>query len=216
MLSTLLYISLLQWLALITPGANVLLISQLAASGYRRNALYAGFGISAVALLWAVLALLGINVLFLALPHIRLALQIAGGLYLCYVGLRLWLNTNDLSRLTLTTLSAWSAFRLGFLTNALNPKSALFFGSIFAATLPSEHSLELEIALVLLVFTNAFLWHTFLALSFSRSGVQASYSRHRIAITRIAGSLVGALGLQLVMSAVREIRANLGAPTTAE
>ena len=85
MLPTLLSIALLHWLVLITPGANVLLVSQLAASGYRRSALYAGLGISFVAVIWALLAILGVNALFAAHPTARLALQIAGALYLSYV-----------------------------------------------------------------------------------------------------------------------------------
>ena len=215
MLPTLLSIALLHWLVLVTPGANVLLVSQLAASGHRRAALYAGLGVSVVAVSWALLALLGINALFVALPQVRLALQIAGGFYLCYVAIRLWRSTSASPAEPLSSLNSWAAFRLGFLTNVLNPKSALFFGSVFAAALPVEHSLRLEIAAVSLVFANALIWHTFLALAFSRATVQASYARHRIALTRVAGAIVGAFGLRLVVAAAAEIRSKLGVTSAA-
>ena len=211
MLSTLLSIALLHWLVLVTPGANVLLVSQLAASGKRRSALYAGLGVSVVAVSWALLALLGINAIFVALPQVRLGLQIAGGLYLCYVAFRLWRSANASPAAPASDLTSWAAFRLGFFTNVLNPKSALFFGSIFATSLPEQHSVKLQAAAVLLVFANALLWHALLALAFSRAKVQASYTQHRIALTRVAGSIIGALGFSLVVSAIREMRSKLRA-----
>jgi len=129
MLSTLLSIALLHWLVLITPGANVLLVSQLAASSHRRSALYASLGISFVAVIWALLAILGVNALFAAHPSVRLALQIAGALYLSYVAVRLWRSGASSTESPAVHLQAWAAFRLGFITNLLNPKSGLFFSS---------------------------------------------------------------------------------------
>ena len=83
MFTTLLTITLLHWLALVTPGANVILVSQLAASGHRRSACNAGIGISVVAVIWALLAILSVNALFVAHAQLRLAVQVAGGIYLC-------------------------------------------------------------------------------------------------------------------------------------
>jgi threonine efflux protein len=209
MLSTLLSIALLHWLVLVTPGTNVLLVSQLAASGRQRSALYAGFGISVVAVSWALLALLGIHALLIAAPQIRLALQIAGGIYLCCVAIRLWKSTDSSPTAPVSNLTSWAAFRLGSITNVLNPKSALFFGSVFATALPEQHSVNLQVAALLLVFANAFLWHSLLALAFSGASVQAFYARHRSTLTRVAGAVVGAFGLRLVVSAAEEIRAKL-------
>jgi threonine efflux protein len=83
MLSTLLTVALLHWAALVTPGVNFFVLSQLAASGQRRSACYAALGISVVAVTWAILAVLGVNALFMAHPQVRLAMQVAGGIYLC-------------------------------------------------------------------------------------------------------------------------------------
>ena len=116
MTAILLTIALLHWVVLVTPGANVLLVSQLAASGYRRSACYAGFGVTIVAVAWATLAILGVNALFASMPAVRVALQIAGGIYLCYVAVRLWRSAMAAAGEG-GFLSPWSAFRMGFLTN---------------------------------------------------------------------------------------------------
>jgi hypothetical protein len=61
MLTTLVWIAVLHWLILVTPGANVLVVSQLAAGGDRRAACFAAIGITVVALIWASLAALGVH-----------------------------------------------------------------------------------------------------------------------------------------------------------
>lgn len=207
MLTTLLTIAVLHWLVLVTPGANVLLVSQLAAGGQRRSAFFAGLGVTVVAVTWALLALLGVNAVFAAMPQLRLALQAAGGLYLCYVAVRLWRSGSAGKGEQATLLAPGAAFRLGFLTNIMNPKSALFFGSVFASALPADPGASLLAWTVGLVFANALAWHSFLAMAFSHPRVQAAYARQRQRLNRIAGATVGALGLRLLITTANEIRA---------
>src|SRR6185295_5947739 len=90
MLSTLLAIALLNWVALVTPGANVLVVSNLAASGFRQAAVFAALGVTVVACIWSSLAVLGVSAIFAAHPYLRIGVQVAGGLYLLSVALRLW------------------------------------------------------------------------------------------------------------------------------
>lgn len=209
MLATLTTIAALHWVVLITPGVNLMLVSQLAAGGQQRAAIYACFGITTVTLTWALLALLGVNALFTAHPQLRLGLQIMGGVYLCYVALRLWRAGAPAAAAPQTArLARWAAFRIGFLTNIMNPKSALFFGSVFATALPPTPAPGLLVAAVALVYLNALLWHLFLALAFSRPKVQAAYARQRSLLNRAAGLVVGAFGLRLLATTVQEVRSH--------
>ena len=207
MLSTLLAIALLNWVALMTPGANVLVVSSLAASGSRRAAVSAALGVTLVAGIWSSLAVLGVNAVFAAHPYLRIAVQVAGAFYLLSVAVRLWRSGAAADGSQHVQLSPVAAFRLGFLTNIMNPKSALFFGSVFATALPAQPTPLLLMLAVALVVFNAFVWHTFLALAFSHRRVQAQYARRRVAIGRTAGAVVGAFGVRLLYAAASEIRA---------
>ena len=206
MLSTLLAVTLLHWIVMVTPGANVLVISNLAASGSRSAACFAALGVTAVAGIWSALAVLGVNAVFAAHPQLRLALQCAGGTYLLYMATRLWRSGAGAGSHATPTLSPLAAFRLGFLTNIMNPKSALFFGSVFATALPHEPSASLLAIVVALVVVNALCWHMFLAFALSHRRVQALYARQRGALNRVAAALVGAFGLRLLVAAVSEAR----------
>ena len=205
MLSTFLTIWLLHVAALLTPGANVLLVSHLAASGNRRSASYAAVGVAIGAAIWSSAAVLGVSALFAAFPAARLCLQVAGALYLLYVASRLWRSRAPAAS-DANSLAATRAVRAGLLTNLSNPKSALFFGSVFSTALPAHPSNAMLAAAVALIVVNALGWHLLLAFLFSRQTVQAGYAARREAFSRVAGTVVGTLGLSLLLASLREAR----------
>lgn len=204
MLSALVTIWILHVAAMMSPGPNVLLVSQLAASDRARSAGLAAVGVSCGAALWATCAVLGVNVVFVAFPGLRLALQIAGGAYLLYLAIHLWRSSGAALVGRASSVSSWAAFRSGFLTNITNPKVALFFGSIFATSFPAAPSPVLQASAVAMVVLNALCWHTLLAYLFSRERVRAAYSRARGIANRVASVTMGALGLNLLVTSVRE------------
>ena len=210
MLSILFSIWLVHTAVLISPGVNFILLSQLAASDKTRSAVLAVAGICTGTLVWATSAVLGVHALFQLFPSLRLALQITGGIYLVYVASKLWRSgaatQNTDVQAPVLTLSPLAAFRLGFLTNITNPKPALFFSSVFAASFPAVPGALFQITAVAMVVANALAWHFFLAYMFSRPSIRAAYARSRSGVNRVAGAIVGALGLSLLVNTYRETR----------
>lgn len=207
MLTTFLTIAVLHWVALVTPGVNFVLILQLAAGSPRSVSLAAVAGITTVTFLWALLAILGMGAAFSAHPALRQAFQIAGGAYLCYVAWKLWRSPAAVAtEVKAVTTSRAAAFRMGFITNVFNPKTALFFGSVFATALPPSPGPVVLTGAVLLCWFNAVVWHVFLALAFSHGRVQSAYQRGRTVFNRGAAGLVGAFGLRLLVTTMQELR----------
>lgn len=210
MLTTFLTIAILHWVALVTPGVNFVLILQLAAGSPRSVSLAAAAGITTVTFLWALLAILGMGAAFSAHPALRQAFQIAGGAYLCYVAWKLWRAPAAVAtEVKAVTTSRAAAFRMGFITNVFNPKTALFFGSVFATALPPSPGPAVLAGAVLLCWFNAVVWHVFLALAFSHGRVQSAYQRGRTVFNRGAAGLVGAFGLRLLVTTMQELRARV-------
>ena len=203
-------VGLVHWLIMITPGPNVLLVSHSAASGQRRAAFWAAIGISAAAMFWAGVAMLGVNALFAAQPGIRLGVQVAGGLYLCYLARRMWASSaptpagNASSTAEALPMTDGAALRMGLVTNLLNPKSAVMFSSLFAAALPSQLPIHQQAAVLVMVLCNAVLWHIFLAGAFSRPRVQAVYARQRRWLGRLASVSLGIFGARLLWISARD------------
>ena len=207
MFTTLTAVWLLHMAATVTPVTNTLLVTQLAASHRGPAAMFAAAGVAVGSAAWAAFAVLGVHLVFTAFPVLRLALQVAGGLYLLYVALRLWASASTGHRDGRTTsLTPAAAFRRGVLTNFTNPKAALFFGSIFSTCLPASPGPGLLGATVAVVFVNALGWYSLLAYLFTREPVRAAYDRKRHAVDRLAGAVLGALGLRILLASLREAK----------
>lgn len=206
MMPTLLTIAVLHWAVLILPGFNFLLIGQLAASGRRATAMAAVAGMTTATLLWALLAVAGVGIVFTAHPVIRQGAQVAGGLYLLVLAVRLGRSGQAPDAAASTCLAAGAALRAGFFTSALNPKIALFYGSVFATALPANPSFSLVLAAVAMVYLNSVIWHTGLALALSAPVVQRAWLAHFRTLNRVAGLLVGGMGLRLLAGTMQELR----------
>jgi threonine/homoserine/homoserine lactone efflux protein len=170
-----------------------------------KSAAYAAVGVAVGAALWACAAALGIKAIFEAFPSFRLALQVAGACYLLYIAQRLWRAGANSAAATAKPSSA-RAFRLGLLTNLSNPKAALFFGSVFSASLPAGPSASLLLSAVGLVVLNSLLWHLLLVYLFSRGRLQAAYEAKRQLVGRTSSVVVGVIGLSLFTATLREAK----------
>lgn len=209
MLTSLATIALLHWAVLLVPGFNFLLIGQLAAGRSRRAALAAVVGMTSATLLWATLAVAGVGAVFTAHPALRQLAQLAGGLYLLYLAFGLLRSGAAPVPAGGEVPNAVAAFRAGFFTSALNPKIALFYGSVFATALPPQPALWQVAAAIGLVYANSWIWHGFLAFALSHAVVQRTYLARYRAFTRLSALLVGAFGLRLIIAAVQEARSRL-------
>jgi len=192
---------------LMIPGANVLLIAHLGASAGRRQAVVAALGVCVGTVFWAGSAVLGVRALFALVPAARQGLQIAGALYLLWIATKLWRSGREAPVADATpAMPDAHAFRLGALTNLSNPKSALFFGSVFSTALPPHPGALVLVGAVTMLVFNALAFHLLLATLMSLRQVRAGYAMQRTLLGRVAGAVVGAFGASLLIASLREAR----------
>jgi threonine/homoserine/homoserine lactone efflux protein len=121
------------WLLNLTPGPDVLCIASNALKHGVRAGLVAALGIVSGCFVHVLAAALGVGALLGASSTAFTVLKWAGAAYLGWIGLRLLLVKGVASglpagvALSPEPADLWRVYRQGFLTNALNPKVALFF-----------------------------------------------------------------------------------------
>jgi threonine efflux protein len=188
-------------LAAMSPGPNFVLVTQTA---IRRGFLEAGavvLGLLAANMIWCAAVVLGLSTLLAVMPWLYAGIKVSGGLYLLHLGVRLWREPSQLP--SSTTFGAWgrtTAFTRGVLTNLTNPKSVVYFGSIFAVFLDPAAPAWVECAAVAIVLTDTILWYGTVAALFSRRALQRVYGRTARWINRAAGTLMIAFGARLVLA----------------
>jgi threonine/homoserine/homoserine lactone efflux protein len=190
----------------VSPGPSFVLVARTAMSSSRSDGVAAAIGMGAGGVVFAVAALLGLQGLLLAVPSVYLVLKVLGGLYLAYLGIRIWLSAKQPLPLVGLATGRTTKFRslvLGFTTQVSNPKTAIVYASVFAAFMPATQSLAFDLALVTLVFTIETSWYTVVALALSSERPRIAYLRHKAWVDRIAGGVMVALGVKLASSAYR-------------
>jgi threonine/homoserine/homoserine lactone efflux protein len=190
-------------IGVVSPGPSFIMVARTAAAASRADGVAAALGMGAGGFLFGLLALAGLQGLLAAAPALYVALKAAGGLYLAYLGLRMWLGAKQPLAFEAVPARKGRSFVLGFVTQVSNPKTALVYASVFAALLPREFTHAFAAVVLVSVFAVEAGWYALVALALSSERPRAAYLRCKIWADRIAGGALIALGLHLAATAHR-------------
>ncbi|MBP2290551.1 LysE family translocator [Azospirillum rugosum] len=189
-----------------SPGPSFVLVARTSIAQSRRAGLAAALGMGVGGVVFAALALLGLHALLTQVGWLYLALKVAGGLYLIHLAVRIWRGAGEpihVAESPADTAGAGRAFWFALATQLSNPKTAIVYGSIFAALLPAAPPAWVLLTLPPAVFLIEAGWYAIVAVAFSAGRPRAAYLRSKGWIDRVAASVIGALGLRLALDAAR-------------
>lgn len=216
------------FLAVITPGPDFVVVVQHTTSRSRRHGVVAAAGISTAILVWAMGSMLGLSVLLTRLSWLYEIVRLAGAAYLVYLGARtLWASrhrggrgsthggaadrdqlagpaefVDDRGRAVTRhrrQSSLGRSWRIGFLTNASNPKAVAFFGSLMGALLPPHPSVEVRAFVIAGIVLTALVWYLVVATMFGAAPVARLYRRVRRWVDRVTAAILILLGGRLAL-----------------
>jgi threonine/homoserine/homoserine lactone efflux protein len=192
-------------LGAMSPGPSFLYVARTSMANSRQSGLAAAAGMGVGGAIFAALAVLGLKAVFASHPWLYLTVKLAGGAYLVYIGIQMWLGAKQPMDIKPAEAGAVATsrrtFAVALATQLSNPKTAVFYGSIFAALLPQAISPFVSVALPLIVFLIEIAWYSIVALVLSASGPRAVYLRAKTAIDRTAGAVMSLLGVKLIFAA---------------
>ncbi len=187
------------------PGPSFVIVARNAIGLSRADGLATALGMGIGGIFFGSIALAGLYTLLLAVEWLYIALKVAGGLYLHYIASEIWRGAAQPMSMPTDIATSRSyarrSFRLGLMTQLSNPKTAIWYGSIFAALLPHDPPLWCYFVLPPMVFAIEFGWYTLVALGFSSRRPRELYLRAKKWIDRVAAGMIAALGLRLVLAA---------------
>ncbi|MBP8063669.1 LysE family transporter [Acinetobacter portensis] len=195
-MSLLLTICLLHFVAQLSPGPDVLLIAKSSASTTRTNTLKIILGISVGIVVWVVLTLLGFTVLTQQFPWIQQVLMFVGSLFLAKMG---WaMLKGGISALkskvqaddeVVVEKTKENYFLLGLFTNLANPKTLIYFSSVFSLALSANAGEYLKTQLAFIIPIQTFITFTLLMMIVSQPKIKDAYQRAGAYIDVLSGSL---------------------------
>lgn len=151
----------------LTPGSDTVYILTRAGVGGRKKGIASALGISTGILIHTVLAALGLSVILAKSAALFNAMKLAGAVYLAVMGIKTILSKDGIisHENNQKDENIFKVYRQGVLTNALNPKVALFFLALLPQFVSPENTYG-PLPFLILGFTffcTGTIWCTFLA-----------------------------------------------------
>ncbi|MHA5050680.1 LysE family translocator [Streptomyces sp. SD15] len=186
------------------PGADFAVVVRNALVS-RRAGVACALGITGGLLLHTALAVAGVAAVLTAVPALFRALQLLGGAYVLYLGVRtLWGLRRPSGAVAEGADSGAGPLRQGFVTNALNPKAPITFLSLLPQFVPvGSPAMPRTLLLALIVVVLALVWFPAVALLVDRLGRLLRRPRAARVVAAATGTALTVLGLVLLVEPLR-------------
>jgi threonine efflux protein len=189
------------WLLTMTPGPNAVLVAQTAVASRRANAFAV---ICASGAIWVTSAAYGLKAVFLAFPWLYAFVSYAGAVYLVWLGIKLLRSKSKAVEgqpIPGVPQRLLVSFARGFTSNITNPKTLVYFSSVFGTFMPPDAGPSTVVAVVLVTWTCNFGWYGSLSLLLSGAPARRLYGRMTRTINRVAGTAMILFGLRVALPA---------------
>jgi RhtB (resistance to homoserine/threonine) family protein len=190
-------------LAVASPGPDFALVSKNSLTYSRRTGILSAIGVGLGILIHVAYSLIGIGLLMAKSILLFSFVKLLGAAYLIYIGWKS-LRAKPVSVLedavASTDLTWFQALRMGFLTNALNPKATLFFLSLFTQVINplTPKPIQLGYGVEMCLATMA--WFSCLAVLLSHPQIRLRIRGVQHYIERVFGVILIGLGIKVALS----------------
>jgi threonine/homoserine/homoserine lactone efflux protein len=199
-----------QWLSLLavcllgamSPGPSLAIVLKCVLAGGRGAGAAAALAHGAGVGLYGLLTVTGLAVLITGSPALFLGLQIAGALYLLYLGGRALRGTSHAQLAPQAGSLTGSAAREGFLVAFLNPKLAVFMLALFSQFIEPGFGLLEKGLMALTVGVVDAAWYALVAALVSQPAFLQRLRRSAVVIDRVFGLILLLLACSVLLAAL--------------
>ncbi len=189
-------------LGAVSPGPSLAVVLRATLGGGQaagvRAALAHGTGVG----LYGLLTVTGLAVLLTRSPALYLGLQVAGALYLLWLGGKSLAGGGGAFATQSGPRSPHNPATEGFLVAFLNPKLAVFMIALFSQFLAPDFGLAEKAVMVVTVGLTDAGWYTLVACLLSRSALLSRLRANEVLIGRVFGVILIALALTVLGNAL--------------
>ena len=154
-------------------------------------------GLAFGASVWCAVALFGLTLVFERFPGLFTILRVAGGAYLVCIAWKMVRHAADPLSMEGESV-AGPGFRQGLALNLSNPKPALFYAGVIMTIFPALSTAGAAV-IYLVALSVEVCFYAAVTVLMATNPMRRGYRAAKTAIDRIAGTLIGALGLTLIL-----------------
>ncbi|AUG99992.1 LysE family translocator [Prodigiosinella confusarubida] len=191
-------------LAVISPGPDFAMVTRNSYAFGSRTGLLSALGIACGVQVHVMYTVFGIAVLIAGSPLLFMTMKVLGTSYLIYLGYKSLTNKTvlTLEEAAGSVPSPFAAFRMGFLTNALNPKTMLFVVATYSQVVQPGSPLSHNFAYGLFMSAAHWVWFSIVALFFAAPTMRRRLLKQQSVVDKSIGIVLIVLGASLAFTKV--------------
>ena len=197
-------------LAVISPGADFAMVTRNSIVYGRSAGLFSSLGIAAGVQLHVFYTMIGVGLLVRNSPQLFTAIKLLGAVYLIYVGYTTFFSgpaapshstqEEAVARQSHAGINRLAAFKNGFFTNALNPKTTLFVVSVYTQVVRPGTPAHVQFLYGLFMSFAHWLWFSVVCFFLSEPRLRQKLLQRQVLVNRTIGVVLAALGVLLSFS----------------
>jgi RhtB (resistance to homoserine/threonine) family protein len=191
-------------LAVMSPGPDFAMIVKQSIVYSRQTALWTSVGLGLGIAVHVFYSLVGIGLIISQSIILFNIIKWAGALYLIYIGVmsirsqpKTIENTSEVKETKVIT--KFQAIKIGFLTNALNPKATLFFLALFTQAINPNTPILIKLCYGLEMILATTTWFAFVSIVLTNPNIKRRFLKVSHIIERFTGAVLILLGLKIII-----------------
>lgn len=190
----------------ITPGLDTALVIRNTTRGGEKDGFITNIGICSGLFFHASLSAVGISLLLSQSPQLFQGVKMIGALYILYLGVQGLRHSFSATAKDPETINvngsfkATKSFREGLLSNALNPKTAIFYLAFLPQFINPEYSAFMQSLLMAAIhFVIAMCWQAFISRMIVTAQKRFDGGKTQLMMERLTGVVLIGLAVKLLM-----------------
>lgn len=184
----------------ISPGSDFVMVTRNSIFYGKKAGLYSTLGISAAIWVHVAYSIAGLAIIITNSIVLFSILKYLGAAYLIYVGWKTFTSKSvipDEKGKKIQTISNYESFKIGFISNVLNPKTTIFFLSVFTQLVTVETPIWIQLVYGSIICIAHLVWFTLVSYMFTHPVLLNKFYNHQKIIEKTIGIVLIAFGLKV-------------------
>lgn len=188
----------------ISPGSDFVMVTKNSMFYGRTAGLYSSLGIALAIWVHVAYSIAGLAVIIANSVLLFSIIKYLGAAYLIYVGWQTFKTKPETQidgEQEQKSLSKLAAFKNGFMSNVLNPKTTIFFLSLFTQVVNPETPVLLQLVYGAIICVAHFTWFSLISIFLSQPALLKKFNAMKSKIEKVVGTILVGFGLKVAMTA---------------
>lgn len=186
----------------ISPGADFVMVTRNSIFYSRRAGFYSSLGVSLAIWVHVAYSIAGLAIIISNSIILFSLIKYLGAGYLIYIGYKTF-TSKSLKQVEKSAkdmdLSSFKAFKIGFITNVLNPKTTIFFLSIFTQVVTVDTPISVQLIYGFIICLAHLFWFSSVSYFFSHPILLDKFNNYKHVIEKVVGSVLIIFGLKVAL-----------------